>query len=298
MCFSMVSWRRPSEYLDGTPCVVQAPPADEEGTVPPLGRVLPNVLVATADAADESLPQLQWLTSCYQLVALQAGLLDEGAFLWELIYPKGEDGLPAYQPGGKYAVKLWEQGAWRMIVVDDRMPFDPHGSLLVPSSTSSLELWPLILAKALYKLAEPYPLPLSQDPYAHAATPPPRRSHTARRCREHAANSLRTAASALPTALPTALPKSRMRARVRHRAPRHWPRALTRLSCGISFSPLTHSVRTRVRLAPQRGTASPHGVAARAGAHLADAACRRELANARALSAARQAVCPRPPTAA
>ena len=102
---------------------------------------------------------MQWLTSCYQLVALQSELLDEGDFLWELIYPKGDDGLPAYQPGGKYAVKLFEQGSWRMVVVDDRMPFDGYGNLLVPSSTSKLELWPLLLAKALYKLEETYAYP-------------------------------------------------------------------------------------------------------------------------------------------
>ena len=163
----MVSWKRPSEFLgeEAAPCVVQAPPAPEEGEEPtPMGRELPNVLAKSDEVPLESIPSVQWLTSCYQLVALQSELLDEGDFLWELIYPKGDDGLPAYQPGGKYAVKLFEQGSWRMVVVDDRMPFDGYGNLLVPSSTSKLELWPLLLAKALYKLEETYALPISQDP--------------------------------------------------------------------------------------------------------------------------------------
>ena len=171
LCAGMVSFQRPSEFLadalaDGEtlPCVVQAPPAPEDGSEPPaLGRALPNGLRKGSEASEAS-PSVQWLTSSYQLVALQAELLEEGAFLWELIYPKGDDGLPAYQPGGKYAVKLWEQGAWRMVIVDDRMPVDSSGELLVPTSTNALELWPLLLAKALYKLAEPYATSLSQDP--------------------------------------------------------------------------------------------------------------------------------------
>lgn len=168
----MLSWKRPSEFLeellaDGetTPCVVQAPPAAEDGTVPPLGRALPNVL-SQADVAAEAAPSVQWLVSCFQLVALQAELLDEGSFLWELVYPKGDDGLPAYQPGGKYAVRMWEQGAWRLIVVDDRMPVGSSGELLLPTSTNALELWPLLLAKALYKLTLPYETSVSQDPCA------------------------------------------------------------------------------------------------------------------------------------
>ena len=41
----MVSWKRPSEFLgeEAAPCVVQAPPAPEEGEEPtPMGRELPK----------------------------------------------------------------------------------------------------------------------------------------------------------------------------------------------------------------------------------------------------------------
>ena len=40
-------------------------------------------------------------------------IIPEGAYLWESIYPKGEDGLPKYNPGGRYAVRLFVNGAWR-----------------------------------------------------------------------------------------------------------------------------------------------------------------------------------------
>jgi len=56
-------------------------------------------------------------------------------------------------PTGKYAVKLWELGAWRLVVVDDRIPCDAGGAPLLPRSTAELELWPLLLAKGVCKLA-------------------------------------------------------------------------------------------------------------------------------------------------
>ena len=60
-----------------------------------MGRELPNVLAKSDEVPLESIPSVQWLTSCYQLVALQSELLDEGDFLWELIYPKHAETGPA-----------------------------------------------------------------------------------------------------------------------------------------------------------------------------------------------------------
>ena len=167
---SMVDWKRPSEFLaeqleEGVvPCLVQQAVLEEGAEPTPPPRELPNVLLANREMAADSLESVAWVTSCFQLVAKQAALLEEGAFLWECIYPKAEGGAPAYQASGKYAVRLWEQGCWRMVIVDDRMPFDSSGCLLMPTSASPLELWPLILAKALMKLAAPYATSMSQDP--------------------------------------------------------------------------------------------------------------------------------------
>ena len=49
-------------------------------------------------------------------------------------------------------VKLWVAGAWRAITIDDRMPVDANGYLVIANSTTSREIWPSLLAKALYKL--------------------------------------------------------------------------------------------------------------------------------------------------
>lgn len=77
----------------------------------------------------------------------------EEAFPWEFIYPKGKDGLPIYNISGKYMVKLYWLGAWRKITVDDRIPVDSLGKPLVITSPFLHELWPMILCKALIKVA-------------------------------------------------------------------------------------------------------------------------------------------------
>ena len=45
------------------------------------------------------------------------------------------------------------QGAWRKVTVDDWMPFDEEGKLLLPATPNENELWPMLLSKALIKVA-------------------------------------------------------------------------------------------------------------------------------------------------
>ncbi|KAF2974503.1 hypothetical protein EK904_010063 [Melospiza melodia maxima] len=48
-------------------------------------------------------------------------------------------------------------GCWRKIIVDDTMPFSEEENLLLPATTSQNELWPMLLSKAIIKLANTRP---------------------------------------------------------------------------------------------------------------------------------------------
>ena len=84
------------------------------------------------------------------LAALAACTTAPMPYLWEAIYPQDAKGLPRYNPGGKYIVRLHVAGAWRAVVVDDRVPVDAAGAPLLLTSSDPTELWPLLLTKALY----------------------------------------------------------------------------------------------------------------------------------------------------
>ena len=147
----VTSWQRPSEYLQalveegGAPYVVLPPVvAEEEGAegAAVVSRELPNLIESVPHITDgegaavaEARRALQWMISCIQLVALHPGQVDEGCFLWELIHPQ-TNGRPRHVPSGKYAVKLFDQGAWRLVTVDDRIPFDAAGVAMLPRTVS------------------------------------------------------------------------------------------------------------------------------------------------------------------
>ena len=47
------------------------------------------------------------------------------------------------------------QGMWRKVTIDDTVPVDADGNILLPRSSLAGELWPLLLAKALCCLVAP-----------------------------------------------------------------------------------------------------------------------------------------------
>lgn len=73
-------------------------------------------------------------------------------FLWRAIYPQlPVSGKPVYNPSGKYCVRLFLAGQWRKVYVDgDTIPMREDGTPAIATSEDKYELWPFILAKAIY----------------------------------------------------------------------------------------------------------------------------------------------------
>ena len=77
-----------------------------------------------------------------------------------IVYPQDVDGMPIFNPHGKYMVKLWLNGVARRVIIDDFLPIDFRGNLLCShtSYTFGLELWVAIIEKAYMKLCECAPV--------------------------------------------------------------------------------------------------------------------------------------------
>ncbi|CAK4720713.1 unnamed protein product [Aphanomyces euteiches] len=125
--------------------------------LPPVIEIEPNAVtkptVPEGDYVDAP------LASCCRVVSRLADrLVANQPYFWEAIYPQTTipgttRRVPTANPGGKYLVKLFVMGKWRKVSVDDRLPLDTTtGTVAILSSSQATEIWPTLIAKALYKV--------------------------------------------------------------------------------------------------------------------------------------------------
>lgn len=112
----------------------------------------------------------QYVTDCSFIASLCICALFEKRFrkrlITSIVFPQDSNGIPVYNPEGKYIVKLWLNGVARQVVVDDRLPIDRHSNLLCSHTTgdrNQLELWVSIIEKAYMKLCGGYDFPGSNS---------------------------------------------------------------------------------------------------------------------------------------
>lgn len=67
------------------------------------------------------------------------------------IYPQDQAGNPIYNPSGKYIVKLFVNGIWRGVEIDDYLPVDKY-ERFIGAYSSRGKLWVNLIEKAYLKL--------------------------------------------------------------------------------------------------------------------------------------------------
>ena len=67
------------------------------------------------------------------------------------IFPQDNNGNPIYNPTGEYIVKMFVNGTWRSVYIDDYLPMNNNGDWLCAYSSRG-KLWVSLLEKAYLKL--------------------------------------------------------------------------------------------------------------------------------------------------
>ncbi|XP_017568480.2 androglobin isoform X1 [Pygocentrus nattereri] len=143
------TWKRPSEYIVNKTLVV----VENESTFD----------LTSANEHLLSSELMRWIISeiyiVWKVCSGAVGMASEAPNPWrpwEHIYSLckvTKDHVPQYNIYGKYVVRLYWMGCWRKITIDDFLPFDEKSNLLLPATTNQSELWPMLLTKAILKLA-------------------------------------------------------------------------------------------------------------------------------------------------
>ena len=167
-------WKRPFELL-----------AEQEGGEEPLTPVIVEVetnstldlvrpnqhIIPLSDLVRWIVCQLHALWQCRDTILSNPASPSAEPIQWkpwEHIYP--QKGAPVISPSGKYAVRLFWLNSWRRITVDDLLPVDVDGRLLLPATSNKCELWPALLSKAILKVASlDYSSPTQRGDFGEAS---------------------------------------------------------------------------------------------------------------------------------
>ncbi|KAJ1675591.1 cysteine protease [Spiromyces aspiralis] len=126
-----------------------------------LGAILGEECRMVSTISCEAIVQ-DVVTDCSFVASLCVSAAHERRFKRPLvtshIYPQNEDGVPMYNPSGKYIVRLFVNGCWRKVVVDDYFPISESGKLMCTYTTTN-DAWACVIEKAFLKVMGGYDFP-------------------------------------------------------------------------------------------------------------------------------------------
>ncbi|KAK1835070.1 hypothetical protein QBC39DRAFT_419504 [Podospora conica] len=142
-------WQRPAEML----------PAGEAGDDPESTAVEATEIDLAQDLA----------TDCSVVASLCAAVRHLGpsrsSLLPSLMYPFDHEAMaPAVSKNGKYIFRMYFNGSWRQVVIDDRLPASSTDrTLYVVDRRHPRLLWPALIEKAYLKIRGGYDFPGSNS---------------------------------------------------------------------------------------------------------------------------------------
>ncbi|TSL47640.1 Androglobin [Bagarius yarrelli] len=144
------TWKRPSEHMANTVLVV----VENDST---LDLMSANEHLLCSELVRRIISEIYivW-RACDNQSVDENGICEKVWRPWDHIYSlckATKDHVPLYNNFGKYLVRLFWMGCWRKITVDDLLPFDEQNNMQLPATINQSELWPMLLTKALLKLA-------------------------------------------------------------------------------------------------------------------------------------------------
>ncbi|KAJ1647814.1 cysteine protease [Coemansia erecta] len=106
------------------------------------------------------------VTDCSFVAALCVCVEYEQRFRRQVVsrhlYPRRPSGEPVFNPAGKYMAKLFVNGLWRRVIIDDQLPVADDSRLLCTYSTGS-DIGPSLMEKAFLKVMGGYDFPGSNS---------------------------------------------------------------------------------------------------------------------------------------
>ncbi|KAJ2520321.1 cysteine protease [Coemansia sp. RSA 1939] len=106
------------------------------------------------------------VTDCSFVAALCVSIEYENRFSRQIItrhiYPHSSTGSPVFNPSGKYMVKLFVNGLWRRVIIDDQLPVAEDGRLICTYSTAG-DVGQSLIEKAFLKIMGGYDFPGSNS---------------------------------------------------------------------------------------------------------------------------------------
>ena len=79
-------------------------------------------------------------------------LLNLNYKIYENIYPKNKNDIAKMSEKGIYIIKVYFNGQWRSLYINDEIPCDENNQPLYPISSNPNEIWPLLICKAIHQL--------------------------------------------------------------------------------------------------------------------------------------------------